>query len=139
MRKFLIVTALLSAILMGLMVYSVKLINAKAATEENVQFQSQLAETKKEQLNRKKEELAQLLEEMETESEDQEWIRLQEEVQQMEAQKADLEAQLQQIAADTEALKEKLQGEDNDQSYFLEVYNALTKGLNDVKGYISGN
>ena len=137
MRKFLIVTALLSAILMGLMVYSVKLINAKAATEENVQFQSQLAETKKEQLNRKKEELAQLLEEMETESEDQEWIRLQEEVQQMEAQKADLEAQLQRIAADTEALKEKLQGEDNDQSYFLEVYNALTEGLNKVKGYIS--
>ena len=90
MRKFLIVTALLSAILMGLMVYSVKLINAKAATEENVQFQSQLAETKKEQLNRKKEELAQLLEEMETESEDQEWIRLQEEVQQMEAQKREM-------------------------------------------------
>jgi len=139
MRKFLIVTALLSAMLMGLMVYSVKLINAKAATEENVQFQSQLAETKKEQLNRKKEELAQLLEEMGAASEDTEWIRLQEEVQQMEAQKADLEAQLRQITADTEALKEKLQGEDNDQSYFLEVYNALTKGLNDVKGYISGN
>ena len=139
MLKFLIVTVLLSAMLMGLMICSVNLINTRDAAEEDLQVQSQLAETKKEQLNRKKEELAQLLEEMGTESEDQEWILLQEEVQQLEAQKAELEAQIQQIAADTEALKEKLQGEDNDQSYFLEVYNALTKGLNDVKGYISGN
>ena len=84
--------------------------------------------------------MAQVTAQLEKEpEEDQEWIRLQEEVQQMEVQKAELEAQVQQVEADLEALKQKLQNEDTDQSYFFEVYNALTKGLNDVKGYISGN
>ena len=140
MRKFLIVTALLAAVLMGIMFYSVSLLNAGDALDEDIHIQTQQLESKKEQLEQKKQELAQLTAQLEIgPEEDQEWIRLQEDVQLLEAQKTELETQIQQIAADTEALKAKLQSEDNDQSYFLEVYNALTKGLNDVKGYLSGN
>ena len=91
-------------------------------------------------LERLEQELAQLTAQLEKgPDEDLEWIRLQEEVQQMEEQKAELETLVQQVEADLEALKQKLRNEDTDQSYFFEVYNALTKGLNDVKGYISGN
>ena len=140
MRKFLIVTALLAAVLMGIMFYSVSLLNAGDALDEDIHIQTQQLESKKEQLEQKKQELAQLTAQLEIgPEEDQEWIRLQEDVQLLEAQKTELETQIQQIAADTEALKAKLQSEENDQSYFLEVYNALTKGLNDVKGYLSGN
>ena len=140
MRKFLIVTALLAAVLMGIMFYLVSLLNAGDALDEDIHIQTQQLESKKEQLEQKKQELAQLTAQLEIgPEEDQEWIRLQEDVQLLEAQKTELETQIQQIAADTEALKAKLQSEDNDQSYFLEVYNALTKGLNDVKGYLSGN
>ena len=118
MRKYLIVTVLLSAVLMGLMLFSAKSFTQMDAVQAEIQSQSRQLESKKEH---------------------REWIRLQEEVQQMEAQKADLEAQVQQAGTDLEELKQKLQNEDTDQSYFFEVYNALTKGLNDVKGYISGN
>ena len=54
-------------------------------------------------------------------------------------EKMELETLVHQVETDLEALKQKLRNEDTDQSYFLEVYDALTKGLNDVKGYISGN
>ena len=139
MRRFLIVTALLAVVLLGLMGFSVHMTGEEHAHQENALLQLQQMESKKEQLKQKEEELARLHEKMEACGEDQEWINLQEEVKELEAQKAELEAQIQQIHADTEALKEKLQSEDSDQSYYLEVYNALTKGLNDVKGYISGN
>ena len=51
----------------------------------------------------------------------------------------ELTEELEQIRTDLEALHTKQQGEDSDQSYYYEVYNALTEGLNDIKGYISGN
>lgn len=140
MRKYLIVTVLLSAVLMGLMLFGAKSFTQMDAVQAEIQSQSRQLEIKKEQLEQKEQELARLIAQLERgPGEDQEWIRLQEEVQQMEAQKADLEAQVQKVGADLEELKQKLQNEDTDQSYFFEVYNALTKGLNDVKGYISGN
>lgn len=140
MRKYLVVTVLLSAVLMGLMLLCAKSVIQTDAVQVEIQSQSLQIESKKEQLVQKEQELAQLTAQLEKDPEaDQEWIRLQEEVQQMEAQKADLEAQVQQVGAELEALKQKLRNEDTDQSYFFEVYNALTKGLNDVKGYISGN
>ena len=140
MRKYLVVTVLLSAVLMGLMLLCAKSVIQTDAVQVEIQSQSLQIESKKEQLVQKEQELAQLTAQLEKDPEaDQEWIRLQEEVQQMEAQKADLETQVQQVGAELEALKQKLRNEDTDQSYFFEVYNALTKGLNDVKGYISGN
>ena len=140
MRKYLIVTALLSAVLLGLMLFCVKSFAQTDAVQAEIQSQSQQLESKKEQLAQKEQELAQLMAQLEKgPDEDLEWIRLQEEVQQMEEQKAELETLVQQVEADLEALKQKLRNEDTDQSYFLEVYDALTKGLNDVKGYISGN
>ena len=140
MRKYLVVTVLLSAVLMGLMLLCAKSVIQTDAVQVEIQSQSLQIESKKEQLVQKEQELEQLTAQLKKDPEaDQEWIRLQEEVQQMEAQKADLEAQVQQVGAELEALKQKLRNEDTDQSYFFEVYNALTKGLNDVKGYISGN
>ena len=140
MRKYLIVTALLSAVLLGLMLFCAKSVAQTDAVQAEIQSQSQQLERKKEQLAQKEQELAQLTAQLEKgPDEDLEWIRLQEEVQQMEEQKAELETLVQQVEADLEALKHKLRNEDTDQSYFLEVYDALTKGLNDVKGYISGN
>ena len=140
MRKYLIVTVLLSAVLMGLMLFSAKSFTQMDAVQAEIQSQSRQLEIKKEQLEQKEQELALLIAQLERgPGEDREWIRLQEEVQQMEAQKADLEAQVQQAGTNLEELKQKLRNEDTDQSYFFEVYNALTKGLNDVKGYISGN
>ena len=140
MRKYLIVTVLLSAVLMGLMLFSAKSFTQMDAVQAEIQSQSRQLESKKEQLEQKEQELALLIAQLERgPGEDREWIRLQEEVQQMEAQKADLEAQVQQAGTNLEELKQKLRNEDTDQSYFFEVYNALTKGLNDVKGYISGN
>ena len=50
-----------------------------------------------------------------------------------------LQTQLEQSAADIETTRQKLEAEKSDQSYYLEVYNALTEGLNKVKGYIAGN
>ena len=140
MRKYLIVTVLLSAILMGLLLYGARSFTQTDAVQAEIQSQSQQLESKKEQLAQKEQELTQLTAQLEQGPEaDAEWIRLQEEVRQMEEQKAELEAQIRQAGADLEALKQKLRDEDTDQSYFLEVYDALTKGLNDVKGYISGN
>lgn len=140
MRKYLIVTALLSAVLMGLMLFCAKSFTQTDAVQAEIQSQSRQLESKKEQLAQKEQELAQLTAQLEKGPEgDPEWILLQEDVLQMEEQKAELEALVQQVEADLEALKQKLRNEDTDQSYFLEVYDALTKGLNDVKGYISGN
>ena len=139
MRRFLIVTALLAAVLLGLMGFSVRMIGEEHVHQENELLRIQQMESKMMQLKQKEEELAQLQEKTEACDEDQEWINLQEEVKELETQKSELEAQIQQIQADTEALKEKFQSEDSDQSYYFEVYNALTKGLDDVKGYISGN
>jgi septal ring factor EnvC (AmiA/AmiB activator) len=140
MRKYLIVTVLLSAVLMGLMLFCVKSFTQTDAVQAEILSQSQQLESKKEQLAQKEQELAQLMAQLEKDpDEDREWLQLQEEVQQMEEQKAELETLVQQVEADLEALKQKLRNEDTDQSYFLEVYDALTKGLNDVKGYISGN
>ena len=60
MRKYLIVTVLLSAVLMGLMLFCAKLFVQTDSVQTEIQGQSQQLESKKELLEQKEQELAQL-------------------------------------------------------------------------------
>lgn len=147
MRKGLLWTAFLAAVLLCLMVFSASMIRDQQLSAEELQSRSQQLAEKAAQLKEKEELLEKLKQEVMTGyPEDQELSQLQSQVAELEARAAELEAQktelteeLEQISTDLEALHTKQQGEDSDQSYYYEVYNALTEGLNDIKGYISGN
>lgn len=141
MRKGLIVTAFLAAVLAGLMMVSVFLMEEKAQRQElYLQQTRQLAEQSA-KLDEKEAELNALVQRYENGQTDgaAELNQLQQELEALQTEKADLQAQLEQAAADVEAMRQQLANEDSDQSYYLEVYNALTEGLNKVKGYIAGN
>jgi len=147
MRKGLLWTAFLAAVLMGLMIFAASLINDQSQTAEELQKQSQQLAEKAELLKEKEQTLAELQQAVSAGvPEDRELTDLQGQVAELEAQAAELEkqkaeltAEVAQLHADLEAMREELQSEESDQSYYYEVYNALTEGLNDVKGYISGN
>lgn len=141
MRKGLIVTAFLAAVLAGLMMVSVFLMEEKAQRQElYLQQTRQLAEQSA-KLDEKEAELNALVQRYENGQTDgaAELNQLQQELEALQTEKTDLQAQLEQAVADVEAKREQLANEDSDQSYYLEVYNALTEGLNKVKGYIAGN
>lgn len=63
----------------------------------------------------------------------------------MEAQRAALEAEKPELLAEIERIEAELAAlrattdQDSDEAYYLEVYDALTKGLETVKGYLSDN
>ena len=139
MKKGLIFTTLLALVLAGLMAFSVVLIQAHNQRQDEYDHQVQLLKEQKQKLAEKEAELDVLVLRYEQ--------GLTEGAAELEALRAELEAaktvrdklqaQLEQSAADIEATREKLKNEESDQSYYLEVYNALTEGLNKVKGYIS--
>lgn len=56
----------------------------------------------------------------------------------LEDEKLNLLAEIQQIEAELAAIRESTD-QDSEEAYYLEVYDALTKGLETVKGYLSGN
>lgn len=65
-------------------------------------------------------------------------------IRELEEQLQELQTQKEQLLADIEGLEQALEGirnqqEESDESYYLEVYDALTEGLNKVKGYLAGN
>ena len=138
MKKGLIFTTLLALLLAGLMVFSVMLIQSHNQRQDEYEHQVQLLKEQKQKLAEKEAELDVLVLRYEQ--------GLTEGAAELEALRAELEAtktvrdklqaQLEQSAADIEATREKLKAEESDQSYYLEVYNALTEGLNKVKGYI---
>ena len=138
MKKGLIFTTLLALLLAGLMVFSVMLIQSHNQRQDEYEHQIQLLKEQKQKLAEKEAELDVLVLRYEQ--------GLTEGAAELEALRAELEAtktvrdklqaQLEQSAADIEATREKLKAEESDQSYYLEVYNALTEGLNKVKGYI---
>lgn len=141
MRKGLIVTLFLAAMLAGLMMASVYLMEAKADRQEVYNQQLQQLKQQEAALDEKEAELNVLVQRYENGQTDgaAELVQLRKGLEQLQAEKEDLRAQLEQAAADVEAMRLQLQNEDSDQSYYLEVYNALTEGLNKVKGYIAGN
>lgn len=143
MRKGLIVTALLAAVLAGLMMTSVYLMDQKAERMELYHQQTRLLEEQAAKLDVKEAELNALVQRYESGQTDgaAELAALQQELEALQAEKEDLQLQLEQAIADVEAMRQQLESEDSDsdQSYYLEVYNALTEGLNKVKGYIAGD
>ena len=139
MKKGLVFTTLLALVLAGLMVFSVMLIQNRNERVAEYNRQMHLLKEQEQKLANKEAELNVLVLRYEqglTEGAAQlDALRAE-----LEAQKAvrdKLQAQLEQSNADLEATREQLKNEESDQSYYLEVYNALTEGLNKVKGYIS--
>lgn len=144
MKKSLIVTAFLAAVLAGLMMLSAYLLEQQAQRQEVYQQQCQLLEQQEAKLDEKEQELNALVQRYENGQTDgaAELAALQQELAALQTEREELRAQLEQATADVEAMRLQLESEeseDSDQSYYLEVYNALTEGLNKVKGYIAGN
>ena len=141
MKKGLILTTLLALVLAGAMLFSVKLMQEQEQRQTEYNRQVQLLKEQEQILAAKEAELNVLVLRYEQ--------GMTEGVAELDALRAELEAtkivrdklltQLDQSAADIETTRQKLEAEESDQSYYLEVYNALTEGLNKVKGYIAGN
>lgn len=138
MKKGLVFTALLALLLVGVMLFSVMLMQERNQRVAEHNHQVQLLKEQEQKLSDKEAELNALIlryEQGQTEGAAQlEALRAE-----LEAQKAvrdRLQSQLDQSNLDLDATREQLKNEESDQSYYLEVYNALTEGLNKVKGYI---
>jgi len=56
----------------------------------------------------------------------------------LEEEKAALAEEIEEIEAQLQQLRETTD-KDSDEAYYLEVYDALTEGLEKVKGYLAGN
>ena len=142
MRKGLIVTLLLAAMLAGGLMYAVSLMEQQTQRQEVYQQQTQQLQQQTARLNEKEAELNALIQRYENGQTDgaAQLAQLQAELTELEAQKEELRVQLEQAIADVEAMRQQLENdEESDQSYYLEVYNALKEGLEKVKGYIAGN
>ena len=141
MKKGLILTTLLALVLVGAMMFSVMLMQEQEQRQAEYNRQVQMLKEQEQKLAAKEAELNVLVLRYEQ--------GMTEGVAELDALRAELEAtkivrdklqtQLEQSAADIETTRQKLEAEESDQSYYLEVYNALTEGLNKVKGYITGN
>lgn len=139
MKKGLVFTTLLALVLVGLMLFSVMLIQNRNQRVEEYNRQVQLLKEQEQKLADKEAELNVLVLRYEkglTEG-SAELDALRAELAALKTVRDKLQTQLEQSALEIEATREKLKNEESDQSYYLEVYNALTEGLNKVKGYIS--
>lgn len=139
MKKGLVFTTLLALVLVGLMLFSVMLIQNRNQRVEEYNRQVQLLKEQEQKLEDKEAELNVLVLRYEqglTEG-TAELEALRAELAALKTVRDKLQTQLEQSALEIEATREKLKNEESDQSYYLEVYNALTEGLNKVKGYIS--
>ena len=139
MKKGLVFTTLLALVLVGLMMFTVMLIQEHNQREAEYDRQVQMLKEQEQKLADKEAEL-EVLELRHEQGMTDGKAKLEELRAELEATKTvrdKLQAQLDQSAADIETTRERLKNEESDQSYYLEVYNALTEGLNKVKGYIS--
>ena len=141
MRKGLIITTILAAMLVGVLMFSVYLMEQNEERMELYHRQMQMLEEQAAKLDVKEAQLNELVQRYENGQTDgaAELAAMKTELETLQAEKQELQLQLEQAIADVQAMRQQLENEDSDQSYYFEVYNALTKGLNDVKGYISGN
>lgn len=142
MKKGLIITLFLAAMLTGLLAFSAYLMEQKADAEELYRQQTQLLQQQEAQLKEKEAQLQELIvryESGKTEGATQ-LEALRQELEALQAEKAKLQNQLAQATADVQALRQQLENDkESDQSYYLEVYNALKEGLKKVEGYIAGD
>ena len=142
MKKGLIVTALLAAMLTGVLMFCAHMMEEKAERQALYQQQTQLLQQQEAELKEKEAKLAELVARYEKGQTDGivelEQLRLKLET--LQSEKEEMKTQLAQATADVEAMRQQLENDkESDQSYYLEVYNALKEGLNKVKGYIAGN
>lgn len=143
MKLRLIAAVLLIAALFGLLTLAGHLRDRHNQTLAQYRSETAALEQRAAELAEKQEELEKLLEE---ETREQEYVaqvneKIQEltaQVQQLEAEKAELAAEAEQLQASIDMLRSD-QAEDSDESYYLEVYDALTEGLNKVKEYLAGH
>ena len=141
MKKGLVFTTLLALMLVGLMLFSVMLIQNRNQRVAEYNRQIQLLKEQEQKLADKEAELNVLVMRYEqglTEG-NVELEALRAELEALKTVRDKLQTQLEQSALDIEATREKLKNEESDQSYYLEVYNALKEGLQKVEGYIAGN
>lgn len=139
MKKGLIFTTLLALVLVGVMLFTVVLIQNHNQRQAEYDRQVQMLKEQEQKLAEKEAELK-VLELRNEQGMTEGKAKLEALRAELEATKTvrdKLQAQLDQSAADIETTRERLKNEESDQSYYLEVYNALTEGLNKVKGYIS--
>jgi chromosome segregation ATPase len=141
MRKGLIITTILAAMLVGVLMFSVYLMEQKEERMELYHQQMQMLEEQAAKLDVKEAQLNELVQRYENGQTDgaAELAAMKTELETLQAEKQELQLQLEQAIADVQAMRQQLENEDSDQSYYFEVYNALTEGLNKVKGYIAGN
>ncbi len=143
MKIRLIAAVLLIAALFGLLTLAGHLRDRHDRTLAQYRGETAALEQQAQKLAEKQAELEKLLEE---ELRQQEYVtqvnekirELTEQVKQLETEKAELAAQAQQLQASIDVLRSE-QAEDSDESYYLEVYDALTEGLNKVKEYLAGH
>ena len=142
MRKGLIVTAILAAILTGVLVFAAHLMEEKADRQALYLQQTQLLQKQEAELEKKEAKLQELVDRYEKGQTDgaAELEQLNRELAQLQSERDEMKARLEQAEADVAALRQQLENDkESDQSYYLEVYNALKEGLEKVKGYIAGN
>ena len=142
MKKGLIFTLFLAALLTGAMIFSAYLMEQKADRQELYRQQTQLLQQQEAEVKEKEAQLQELVRRYEngqTEGVAQ-LEQLRQDLEELQAERDELRTQLAQATADAEAMRQQLENdEESDQSYYLEVYNALKEGLEKVKGYIAGN
>lgn len=144
LRKRLVVGVALAVLLTGLMGMLAFLSNAHRQVKESYEVQSAMLQERELQLKEKEAELAALQEKNKALIDESEARRAQAEamldqVQELETEKKALQEQTEQLRQSFEEKRLELQDGDSEESYYLEVYNALTEGLNKVKEYIAGN
>ena len=142
MKKGLIVTAILAAMLTGVLMFAAHLMEQKTDREALYLQQTQLLQQQEADLKEKEAKLQELVSRYEKGQTDgvAELEQLRQELAELQADRDEMKVQLEQAEADVEALRQQLaEDKESDQSYYLEVYNALKEGLEKVKGYIAGN
>lgn len=143
MKIKLIAMVLLAAALAALVIYAGNLKDDYQQTLENYQSECVALEAKAQELAEKQAHLEQLLEQ---EAEQQIYeADLKVSIEQLQQQLQQIEDEKTQVKADTEKLLQEIadiradQTGESDEAYYLEVYDALTEGLNKVKEYLAGN
>ena len=145
MKKGLVITGILAAMLVGMLGLSAYLTNAQNRKEQNALADALLMEQRMEQqlaeLEAQEVELSRLLDEMEAEKirRQEELAAAQQQLAALQSEKETLQTQLAELPGQLEAMRQQLQGGEGDESYYLEVYDALTEGYEKVKSYLAGN
>lgn len=137
MRKRLVIGVVLALLLVGVLIVSVHLQETERQTMQTYQTQLAHLEQRAAELEAKEQKLEKLAAEAERRTEEMDSITARAE--ELKAEKAALLAETEQLLAEFDTVRQQLKDGDSDQSYYLEVYDALTEGINKVKGYIAGN